>query len=139
MRFSLCTSLHVIGASSTATGVPSSRPTFGADLTETETLRSNAIRSMATAAQGALHQAVSTAFVDALDVGKALAPVVPDPIVATGELSERMEVAAPLLNADLGFRVLLYFSDGTNSDSGAPALSQRSHSRKEHPDGSLDA
>jgi uncharacterized protein (DUF1501 family) len=98
--------LTVVGASSTATGVPASRPTFGADLTDAETLRSNAIRSMSTSAHGALHQAVSTAFVDALDVGKGLAPVIPDPLVATGALSKSMEVAAHVLNANLGLRVV---------------------------------
>lgn len=98
--------LTVIGASSVATGVPSSKPTFGADATEAEALRSNAIRAMSTSNQGALHQAVSNAFVDALDVGKGLAPVIPDPLVATGALSKSMEVAAHLLNANLGFRVL---------------------------------
>lgn len=98
--------LTVLGAASKATGVPASRPTFGADLTDTETRRSNAIRAMSTSAQGALHQAVSSAFVDALDVGKGLAPVIPDPLGATGELSASMEVAAHLLNANLGFRVL---------------------------------
>ena len=98
--------LTVIGAASTATGVPSSRPTFGADLTAAETLRSTTIRSMVTPARGALYQAVGASFVDALDVGKALAPVIPDPLVATGALSKSMEVGAHLVNANLGFRVL---------------------------------
>ena len=98
--------LTVVGASSTATGVPSSRPSFGADLSDSETRRSNAVRAMATSAQGALHQAVGAAFVDALDVGKNLAPVIPEPVVATGALSKSMEVAAHLLNANLGFRAL---------------------------------
>lgn len=98
--------LTVIGAASKATGVPASRPSFGADLTDTETRRSNAVRAMATSTQGALHQAVSSAFVDALDVGKTLAPVIPDPLGATGALSASMEMAAHMLNANLGLRVL---------------------------------
>jgi uncharacterized protein (DUF1501 family) len=98
--------LTVVGASSVATAVPSSQPTFGADLTDAERLRSTAIRAMATPAQGALHQAVGTAFGDALDVGKTLAPVIPDPLGTTGALSKSLEVGAHVVNANLGFRVL---------------------------------
>lgn len=98
--------LTVTGATARATGVPASQPTFGADLTDAERRRSNAVRAMLTAAQGQWHQEVGTAFVDALDVGKVLAPVVPSTLGASGPLSKQLEVAAHLLNADLGFRVV---------------------------------
>lgn len=98
--------LTVVGTSSVATAVPASQPSFGADLTDSGTRRSSAVRAMATSAQGALHQSVGNAFVDALDVGKRLAPVIPNPLGTTGALSMDMEVAARLLNANLGFRVL---------------------------------
>lgn len=98
--------LTVAGTASRATGVPTSRPSFGADLSDAEIRRSNAVRAMATPANGSLYQAVGESFVDALDVGRTLAPVIPNPLGASGALSKSLEVAAHLLNADLGFRVL---------------------------------
>jgi uncharacterized protein (DUF1501 family) len=98
--------LTVAGAVSRATSVPTGRPSFGADVSDAETRRSNAVRSMSTSAHGAMYEAVGASFVDALDVGRTLAPVIPNPLGADGALSESMEVAAHLLNADLGFRVL---------------------------------
>lgn len=98
--------LTVAGATNRATAVPAAQPTFGADLTDQETRRSNAVRAMQTSAQGQWHAEVSGAFVDALDVGKTLAPVIPATLGTTGPLSKQLEVAAHLLNADLGFRVI---------------------------------
>jgi len=98
--------LTLVGATSRATAVPAARPTFGADTTNSGTRASNAIRSMATTNQGAWHAAVSAAFVDALDVGKTLAPVIPSTGLATGAMSKPLEVAAHLINANLGFRVI---------------------------------
>ena len=98
--------LTVAGVTSRATGVPAAQPTFGADLTDAETRRSNAVRAMQTSAQGQWHTEVSGAFVDALDVGKTLAPAVPATLGTTGPLSKQLEVAAHLLNANLGFRVI---------------------------------
>lgn len=98
--------LTVAGVASRATGVPTRRPSFGADLNDAETRRSNAVRAMAAPTYGPLYEAVGGSFVDALDVGKTLAPVIPNPLGASGALSKSMEVAAHLLNADLGFRVL---------------------------------
>lgn len=98
--------LTLAGVSSRGTAVPSGRPTFGADTTNSSIRSSAAIRAMATANQGALHSAVSSAFVDALDVGKTVAPVIPSTGMATGAMDEPLEVAAHLINANLGFRII---------------------------------
>ena len=98
--------LTLVGATARATAVPERQPTFGADTTNSGTRVSNTIRSMATANQGAWHAAVSSAFVDGLDVGKTLAPVIPATGIASGELSKPLEVAAHLVNANLGFRIV---------------------------------
>ncbi len=98
--------LTLVGATARATAVPERQPTFGADTTNSGTRASNTIRSMATANQGAWHAAVSSAFVDGLDVGKTLAPVIPATGIASGELSKPLEVAAHLVNANLGFRIV---------------------------------
>lgn len=98
--------LTLVGATARATAVPAARPSFGADTSNSETRRSTAVRAMATTNQGPWHAAVSSAFVDALDVGKTLAPVIPSTGLATGALSKPLEVAAHMLNANLGFRII---------------------------------
>jgi hypothetical protein len=98
--------LTLVGAASRGTAVPSSQPTFGADTSNSQIRSSTAIRSMATANQGAWHAAISSAFVDALDVGKTLAPVIPSTGIASGAMAEPLEVAAHLINANMGFRII---------------------------------
>ena len=98
--------LTLAGTTARATAVPASRPTFGADTSNSQIRSSTAIRSMATANQGAWHAAVSSAFVDALDVGKTLAPVIPSTGIASGAMAAPLEVAAHLINANLGFRII---------------------------------
>lgn len=98
--------LTMVGAVSRGTSVPASAPTFGADATPADLHRSRAIRAMKTTNQGTWHNLVSSALVDALDVGKTLAPVIPATGMAAGPLSSQLEVAARMINANLGFRVL---------------------------------
>ncbi len=65
----------------------------------------DAIRSVATpAGRGPWHDALSGAFRDQVDLAATLTPILPsDP---SDGLVGRLEVAAHLINADLGFRVL---------------------------------
>lgn len=98
--------LTLIGNVSRGTSVPTATPKFGADATLADRHVSNALRAMRTTASGTWHNLVSAALVDALDVGKTLAPKIPSTGMATGPLSLQLEVAARLINANLGFRVI---------------------------------
>ncbi|MFZ4719239.1 MAG: DUF1501 domain-containing protein [Ilumatobacteraceae bacterium] len=98
--------LTLIGAASRGTTVPAATPKFGADATLADRHVSNALRAMRTTTAGTWQNLVSGAIVDALDVGKTLAPKVPSAGMATGPLSTQMEVAARLINANIGFRVV---------------------------------
>jgi uncharacterized protein (DUF1501 family) len=97
--------LHMLGQQRRATAVPPGRPGFGGGTAADELRLYDAIRSAATpAGRGQWHDALSGAFRDQVDVAARLAPILPtDP--AEG-LVGRLDVAARLINADLGFRVL---------------------------------
>ncbi len=97
--------LHLIGNQQRGTAVPPGRPNFGAG-TDADDLRLyQTIRSMQTTANGPWFGSVSQAFVDQLDMAATLAPVIPEHLPET-DIVARLEVAARLINANLGFRVL---------------------------------
>jgi len=99
--------LHMIGASQRATVVPTSRPNFGASTQSRDIKLYNAMRSMHTQSYGAWHGAVGQAFVDQLDLSSSLAAhYPPDELLPEDDLARRLEVAARMINANLGFRVL---------------------------------
>lgn len=97
--------LHMLGQQRRATAVPPGRPGFGGGTAAEDLRMYNAIRSVATpAGRGQWHDALSGAFRDQVDLAATLTPVLPsDP---SDGLVGRLEVAAHLINADLGFRVL---------------------------------
>ena len=97
--------LHMLGQQRRATAVPPGRPGFGGGTAAEDLRMYNAIRSVATpAGRGPWHDALSGAFRDQVDLAARLAPILPsDP---SDGLVGRLEVAARLINADLGFRVL---------------------------------
>jgi uncharacterized protein (DUF1501 family) len=97
--------LHLVGERSRGTAVPESRPMFGVSTTADDYRLYDAIRSMRNGANGQWHSAVADAFVDHLDMSAQLGPVVPADL-PEGSIVSKLEVAARLVNANLGFRVL---------------------------------
>jgi uncharacterized protein (DUF1501 family) len=113
--------LHLVGATQRGTAVPMSRPSFGTSQTERSLRHYDTVRAMRTEAQGDLARAVGQAFVDQIDLATTLSPVIPE----SSELPEtrivaQLEIAARLVNADLGFRVLTAGFGDFDSHAGQP-------------------
>ncbi len=117
--------LHMIGNNSVATTVPASRPGFGVP----RDWREDADRQLFSTIRGMAgsHAAdswigrVGQAQVDGLDVAAALSPIIPDSNALPGtEIVAKLEVAARLINANLGFRVLTAGFGDFDSHAGQP-------------------
>ncbi len=79
------------------------------------------MRDMRTGVNGQWFGAVGQAFVDYLDVSKTLAPIIPeDEDLPSSDIVARMEIAARLINANLGFRVLTAGYGDFDSHAGQP-------------------
>ncbi len=99
--------LHLIGADHRGTVVPRSRPGFGTGTDARDVAMYNAIRAMRTDANGAWFGAVSQAFVDQLDLASTISGQYPDDAaLLDSEIGASLEIAARMINANLGFRVL---------------------------------
>lgn len=113
--------LHLVGNSSRGTVVPPSTPGYGADNSARSLRGYQTIRSMESGGHGQWFAAVSEAMVDQLDLAQQLAPVVP----AADQLSDTrvvasLDVAARLINANLGFRVMTAGYGDFDSHAGQP-------------------
>ena len=97
--------LHLIGTQQRGTVVPPGRPSFGAGTDANDLRLYQTVRSMRTAVNGPWFGSVSQAFVDQMDMAATLAPVIPETLPDI-DIVARLEVAARLINANLGFRVL---------------------------------
>ena len=99
--------LHLIGANQRGTVVPTSKPGFGTGTDSSDLQMYQAMRNMRTAAHGPWHAAVGQAFVDQLDLAATLAGHYPaDDALPDSEIVAGLEIAARMINANLGFRVL---------------------------------
>ncbi len=113
--------LHLIGATAQGTVVPPNRPSFGAGVSPNELNQYAAIRDMRSNNHGPWFKAVGQAFVDQLELAKTLAPVIPDDdLLPDGDLIARLEIAARLINANLGFRVVTAGWGDFDSHAGQP-------------------
>jgi uncharacterized protein (DUF1501 family) len=97
--------LHMVGASSRATTIPAGRPDFGAGTSDNDLRMYQTIRAMNSGSTSFWQSQVAGAFVDQLDVAKTIAPHIPGELPET-DIVARLEVAARLINANLGFRVV---------------------------------
>lgn len=113
--------LHLVGDASRGTVVPPSTPGFGADNSTRSRRGYQAIRAMESGANGPWFAAVSEAMVDQLDLAQQLAPVIPssDNLSATPVVA-RLDVAARLINSNLGFRVMTAGYGDFDSHAGQP-------------------
>lgn len=113
--------LHMIGEVHRATTIPASRPAFGADSSEEAQRQYQTIRNMYNGAVGHWEHEVSQAFRDQLDVAATIAPQIPETLPEE-EFTARLEVAARLINANLGFRVLTAGIFDFDSHAGQPDM-----------------
>jgi uncharacterized protein (DUF1501 family) len=115
--------LHLVGAASRGTGVPARSPGWGSE-TDAASLRAyDAVRAMRTGAAGPWFQAVGQAVVDSIDVNATLAPIIPDDdALPDTEIVRKLEIAARLINANLGFRVLTAGWGDFDSHAGQPGM-----------------
>jgi len=113
--------LHLVGASRRGTVVPLGRPGFGAATDPRSERAYAAIRAMNTSAHGPWHAAVAQAYSDQLTVAAMLAPEYPSEN-SDNELVARLEIAARLINANLGFRVLTAGWGDFDSHAGQPDM-----------------
>ena len=117
--------LHMIGEQSVATTVPASRPGFGVPREwrdDADRQLFTTIRGMAAAnSPSSWIGRVGQAQVDQLDVATALSPVIPnDDQLPTTEIAAKLSVAARLINANLGFRVVTAGFGDFDSHAGQP-------------------
>ena len=99
--------LHLIGHEQRGTVVPATGPGSGRHSSQVETSMYASIRVDADRAYGPWHSGVSQAFVDQLDLASTLAGHYPDDDqLPASEIVARLEIAARMINANLGFRVL---------------------------------
>ena len=114
--------LHLVGASQRGIAVPEWGLGFGGEQSPEAQRGYAAVRrfSATSAGRGAWHDSLAGVMRDVVDVGQKVAPVfsraLPD-----GDLVTKMTVAARLLNADLGLRVVDTGFDGFDTHSGQPA------------------
>jgi uncharacterized protein (DUF1501 family) len=97
--------LQLVGNTQRGTVAPEIKPEFGASYEIADQRFYRALRGFRGIAEGPWQAAVADAFIDQLDMALTIAPQYPA-TPAAGPLASRLEVAARLINANLGFRVL---------------------------------
>src|SRR5262245_6562830 len=97
--------LVLAGGAQRGTVVPEVRPDFGASFSVADQRLYQSMRAFRGGVAGPWQAAVADAFADHLNLAMTVAPQYPSELPA-GPLAARLEVAARLINADLGFRVL---------------------------------
>jgi len=117
--------LHLIGERSIATTVPTGRPSFGVPRewrTDADLALFGAVRDLAgVGASDSWLGRVGQSQVDQLELATTLSPVIPDDDqLPDTEVVAKLEVAARLINANLGFRVLSAGFGDFDSHAGQP-------------------
>ena len=98
--------LHLIGTSQRASGLSTGAPQFGAPRTEQERRFTAALREYrAAAGYSGLDQSVAVAENDTLDLGATVAPLY-SPTLTGVSIVQQLKLAARLVNANLGVRVI---------------------------------
>ena len=117
--------LHMIGQATVATTVPPAQPEFGVPRSwrpEADAKLFDTVRAMASANDPASWLGrVGQAQIDQLGVAKTLGPILPgDDQVDGTEIVAKLDVAARLINANLGFRVVTAGFGDFDSHAGQP-------------------
>jgi uncharacterized protein (DUF1501 family) len=113
--------LHLVGATKRGTAVPEWGIGFGGGTENHDQWMYSAMRefSASSAGRGSWHDAIATTVKGVIDVGQEVAPVFTDPL-PDGDLVKKMAVAARLLNANLGLRVIDTGFDGFDNHGDEP-------------------
>ncbi|WP_420451078.1 DUF1501 domain-containing protein [Ilumatobacter sp.] len=117
--------LHMIGRAAVATTVPTTTPEFGVPREwrrEADRALFDTVRTIASAGGSSWLGRVGQAQIDQLDVAAALAPELPGDGDArpASEIARKLDVAARLINANLGFRVVTAGFGDFDSHAGQP-------------------
>lgn len=113
--------LHLIGNVKRGIAIPQWGIGFGGETDPHDLWMYQAMRSMAAtpAGRGPWHDTVAGSVKGVVDVGQKVAPVFDQPL-PDGDLVKKMTVAARLINADLGLRVIDTGYDGFDTHSSQP-------------------
>ena len=112
--------MHLLGAARRGTAVPQWGLGFGDGTDEHDLWMYDAMRAMAApASRGTWHDFVGKTVKSVIDVGQDVAPVFQRPL-PDDDMTKKMTVAARLINADLGLRVVDLGLDGFDTHSGQP-------------------
>ena len=113
--------LHMIGLNNRGTTIPEWGLDFGGGASDSDLRLYNAIRaySAAGAGRGPWHDMIARTEHGQIDVAQTVAPVFSTPL-PDGQLLKRMTVAARLINADLGLRVIDASYDNFDTHSAEP-------------------
>ncbi len=99
--------LHLVGAQQRGTVVTPNRPIFGVDNTVRSVLQYDALRDLRDQAKPGWATDISQAFVDQLGLAATLSPFMPPANeLSTTSIVAGLDVAARIINANLGFRVV---------------------------------
>jgi uncharacterized protein (DUF1501 family) len=99
--------LHMQGAVRRAAGIPAGGGLFGFDNQSSDQRMYSAVRQWATpAGLGALHDSYTSTLTRQLDLANEVAPAFRTALPSGGDLTRKLTIAARLINANLGFRVL---------------------------------
>ena len=113
--------LHLVGQERRGTAIPENGFGFGGDTDAVQTRFYNGIKSYSAAPsdRGVWHDALAVASRGQIDLAQRIAPIF-KPGITVGSLAKQLTVAARLINADLGFRVLDTSLDSFDHHSNEP-------------------
>ncbi|MFM2077646.1 MAG: hypothetical protein RJA49_1536, partial [Actinomycetota bacterium] len=114
--------LHLVGNARRGIAVPQWGVGFGGGSDQHDQWMYQAMRSFAgvPGVDGPWHDRVASTVRDVIDVGQKVGPAFDRPL-PDGDLEKKLMVAARLINADLGLRVLDVGFDGFDTHAGQPA------------------
>ncbi|MBI5087481.1 MAG: DUF1501 domain-containing protein [Actinobacteria bacterium] len=118
--------LHMQGAVRRAAGIPPNGGMFGVDTGAADVRMYNGLRALsAGAGRGALHDAFTSTMVRQLDLATQVAPAFKAALPSGGDLTRKLTIAARLINANLGLRVIDLSRGGldTHENQNAPLTS----------------
>ena len=100
--------LHMQGATRRAAGIPPNGGMFGVDNGASDLRMYAGLRELAavSAGRGALHDTFTSTMTRQLDLAVEVAPAFRAALPGGGELTRKLTIAARLINANIGFRVL---------------------------------
>jgi uncharacterized protein (DUF1501 family) len=99
--------LHMQGSNRRAAGIPPNGGMFGVDSGASDIRMYNGLRALAAGAgRGALHDTYTSTMVRQLDLSVEVAPAFKAALPSGGELTRELTIAARLINANIGLRVI---------------------------------